>query len=304
MSSDTTNGTKSVQIDRQEIMLKDQSYFKKSTGDEAGSAAKKGIITSVNRGKVYFNAWSMDVKFEGENVVRHLDLTTHNHASQAGQTPPWPFMDSMDSAASDPCAKDKQKEQEACQGCKPDGPENPCPPGRKRFRSDAKASAYAAKVRQHPCAKARRCKLQPYNKTKKGKGGCCPGQTGHHLIPKASFKNITRYSKGAAPCICVEGASHSVGTHGMMHQCQSYSAGRMVNPTLRKVTKAAVGAVKVVFPESGCDPKCLEAQLNNYHQEKARISPARQIEPPQTSKPAVDTVRATIAKAKAIAAGG
>ena len=42
-------------------------------------------MTSVNRGKVYFIAWSMDVKAEGENVVRHLDMTTHNHASPSGQ---------------------------------------------------------------------------------------------------------------------------------------------------------------------------------------------------------------------------
>jgi len=68
-------------------MLRDKSYFKQSTGDEAGNAAKKGVITGVNRGKVYFNSWSMNVKIEGKNVVRHLDLTTHNHASQPGQTP-------------------------------------------------------------------------------------------------------------------------------------------------------------------------------------------------------------------------
>ncbi len=91
MASDTDGGSKKVKISGKEVMLKDKSSFKKSTGDEAGSAAKKGVITSVNRGKVFFNAWSMDVKVEGENVVRHLDLTTHNHASQTGQTPPWPY---------------------------------------------------------------------------------------------------------------------------------------------------------------------------------------------------------------------
>jgi len=95
MSSDCINGSKTVQISGQEVMLKDKSYFKKSSGDEAGSAPKKGVVTSVNRGKVYFNAWSMDVKFEGENVDRHLDLTTHNHASQTGQTPPFPELDSL-----------------------------------------------------------------------------------------------------------------------------------------------------------------------------------------------------------------
>jgi hypothetical protein len=93
MAKDATSGSKNVKISRKEVILKNKSCFKKSVGDEAGSAAKKGVVTSVNRGKVYFNAWSIDVKFEGENVVRHLDLTTHNHASQTGQTPPHPYLD-------------------------------------------------------------------------------------------------------------------------------------------------------------------------------------------------------------------
>jgi hypothetical protein len=65
MASDTTDGSKTVQISSREVMLKNKSYFKTSAGDEAGCAAKKGAVTSVNRGKVYFSAWSMDVKFEG-----------------------------------------------------------------------------------------------------------------------------------------------------------------------------------------------------------------------------------------------
>ncbi|SAK50766.1 DUF4150 domain-containing protein [Caballeronia ptereochthonis] len=81
MAGDTSDGSSSVVISSQEVMLKNKSYFKKSTGDEAGSAAKKGVVTSVNTGKAYFIVWSMDVKVEGENVVRHGDLTTHNHAS-------------------------------------------------------------------------------------------------------------------------------------------------------------------------------------------------------------------------------
>ncbi|WP_303721764.1 DUF4150 domain-containing protein, partial [Malonomonas rubra] len=95
MASDTTKGSKKVKISNKEVGLKNKSYFKKSVGDEAGSAAKKGVITSTNRGKVYFNSWSMDVKVEGANVVRHLDITTHNHASQIGQTPPFPEIDGM-----------------------------------------------------------------------------------------------------------------------------------------------------------------------------------------------------------------
>ena len=94
-SSDTTSGSKAVQITGKEVMLKNKSYFKKSMGDEAGCAAKKGVVSSVNRGKVYFTSWSMDVKIEGENAVRHLDLTTHNHASPITNTGPWPFADAV-----------------------------------------------------------------------------------------------------------------------------------------------------------------------------------------------------------------
>lgn len=95
MASDCSDGSSTVKISGQEVMLKNKSYFKKSTGDEAGCAPKKGVVTSKNMGKVYFNSWSMDVKFEGENVVRHLDLTTHNHASPPGQTPPFPETEGM-----------------------------------------------------------------------------------------------------------------------------------------------------------------------------------------------------------------
>lgn len=93
-SKDTTSGSKTVKISGQEVMLKNESYFKTSTGDEAGCAAKKGVISSTNKGKVYFISWSMDVKFEGKNVVRHLDMTTHNHGSpMATGAAPMPHQD-------------------------------------------------------------------------------------------------------------------------------------------------------------------------------------------------------------------
>lgn len=94
-ASDSTSGTRNVKISKKEASIKNSSYFKKSMGDEAGSAAKKGVISSKNRGKVYFTAWSMDVKFEGENAVRNLDMTTHNHGSPTN-TGPWPFIDGLD----------------------------------------------------------------------------------------------------------------------------------------------------------------------------------------------------------------
>jgi Domain of unknown function (DUF4150)/GHH signature containing HNH/Endo VII superfamily nuclease toxin 2 len=124
MASDCTSGSTTVKISGNEVMLKNKSYFKRSTGDEAGAAPKKGVLTSVNMGKVYFNAWSMDVMVEGENAVRNLDLTTHNHASAPGDTGPWPYLDEVALPGIEKtCEADKKKEQQACNGCK-----NPCPP--------------------------------------------------------------------------------------------------------------------------------------------------------------------------------
>lgn len=95
MASDATEGSTTVQISGKEVMLKNKSCFSKSTGNEAGCAPKKGVVTSKNTGKVYFNMWSMDVKVEGENVVRHLDITTNNHGSMPGNSPPMPHTDAM-----------------------------------------------------------------------------------------------------------------------------------------------------------------------------------------------------------------
>lgn len=78
-AKDTADGSRHVRISGKEVVLKNQSHFATSVGDEAGCAAKKGVATSAHKGKAYFTAWSMDVKVEGENVARHLDLMTHNH---------------------------------------------------------------------------------------------------------------------------------------------------------------------------------------------------------------------------------
>jgi hypothetical protein len=99
MATDCTDGSSSVKISGKEVMLKNKSYFKKSMGDEAGCAPKKGLLTSKIQGSIYFVAWSMDVKVEQENVVRHLDLTTHNHACpNANDAVTWPHIVTMATA--------------------------------------------------------------------------------------------------------------------------------------------------------------------------------------------------------------
>lgn len=81
-SKDMQNGSKTVMIKGKEVMLKDQSFYKTSPlGDEAATnGLGAGVITHVITGKTYFVAWSMDVMIEGQNVDRHSDMTTSNHA--------------------------------------------------------------------------------------------------------------------------------------------------------------------------------------------------------------------------------
>ena len=81
-SKDMKDGSKSVKIKDKEVMLKDQSFYKTSPlGDEAATKTLgAGVITHVITGKTYFMAWSMDVKFEGKNVDRHVDFTKDSSA--------------------------------------------------------------------------------------------------------------------------------------------------------------------------------------------------------------------------------
>jgi hypothetical protein len=87
MSSDTAMGSSTVKMDGNPIMLKG-SNFKMSTGDEAGSAGG-GVVSNTIKGKAEFVNYSFDVKVEGKNVGRLLDLMVHNKLSSPN-TPPFP----------------------------------------------------------------------------------------------------------------------------------------------------------------------------------------------------------------------
>ena len=84
-SKDTSNGSKSVFVDGNPVMLKD-SFFSKSTGDEPGIV--KGITSGTTGSVAVFTNYSFDVKIEGRNVCRRLDPMTGNK----GNTPPASLM--------------------------------------------------------------------------------------------------------------------------------------------------------------------------------------------------------------------
>jgi hypothetical protein len=282
MASDTTDGSKKVQISGKEVMLKNKSYFKSSTGDEAGCAPKKGLISSKNKGKVYYIAWSMNVKIEGENAVRHLDMTTGNHGSpQANAAVPWPFLDSMTPADRKKCAADIKKEKEACKEYEPHkkGGKDVCKEAglSGAFSTDkATSTKRAQSASADKCSAARRCRLLPFDaKPQDGIKGCCPAQTGDHIVPKSSFflKSVSdgtpmpgwdNYKIDDAPCMCTEGGS-CTGSHGLRHA--HHKAFADVDPgthrSFNDEVKHCADGAKAIAPQ--CDQGCIEAQLKAGH---------------------------------------
>ena len=305
MASDTSEGSSSVKISGQEVMLKNKSCFKKSMGDEAGCAPKKGVVTSKNMGKVYFTMWSMDVKVEGENVVRMLDMTTHNHGSVPGNTPPWPYVDEVAAPGiTEACKNDMKKEKDACEGvadpCRGFG-SKPSAPEEKNPIARMQADRMSDQVTCNDCLNARRCKLSPY-KSGTNKDGqpasktCCEGQTPHHVVEKSTFtedqgkvrlKGLEQYNPDMAPCVCAEGTSQAKGgTHELMHVYQKADTlaqikgkpqqnftlenGSVIKKpatTYGESRETGIKAFQKVFDDAGCDPDCIRKQLDAYHKQ-------------------------------------
>lgn len=79
-ASDTDKGTRNVQIGGDQVSIKNSSNYKQSQGDEAATKGQgMGVMSHQIGNTSYFAAWSFDVKFEGDNAVRQLDMTTHNN---------------------------------------------------------------------------------------------------------------------------------------------------------------------------------------------------------------------------------
>jgi hypothetical protein len=67
-----------VKADGQNIMIK-TSVFSMSSGDEAGSVG--GVVSNCIKGKAQFITYSFDVKAEGQNVPRNMDMMKQNGSS-------------------------------------------------------------------------------------------------------------------------------------------------------------------------------------------------------------------------------
>ena len=307
LASDTSDGTTTVKISGQEVMLKNKSCFKKSSGDEAGSAPMKGVVTHKNTGKVYFSMWSMDVKFEGENVVRHLDMTTHNHGSTPPNALPTVYQDLL-AALPPECATKKSEFETKC--------------------ASATVNGNAVNGCSADCKKAQKCILVPKKLDKKF---CCGDntdteeRTGDHLVEVSAFtqpggrgglsgmgvtqaviastgaqissplaKSIplegtfSDYDQFKAPTVCV-GKDHSDPLHHKLQTLRDKAKRRRRNglrnqalaswgpdpsqhnsyATLEESIEDGAWAHRQAFPH--CDKTCTEKQLVAYHVDQANI---------------------------------
>lgn len=88
-SADTAQGSSTVTCDGNPVMVKSSSFMT-STGDEAGAGL--GVASNMVKGKAQPKLFSMDVKFDGENVMRLNDLMLQNIGNSAPNTLPAPLI--------------------------------------------------------------------------------------------------------------------------------------------------------------------------------------------------------------------
>lgn len=202
--SDTVDGTKTVKVGGQPVMMKDSSTFKKCTGDEAAtSKLGKGVVSHTLKDKVHPISGSGDVIVEGEGVVRHLDLTQSNAHNAA-----------IPMAATKTAAAGGSAAAALAEDCKPILRKYPV----ESYRTQApKASAVQAAARKRYDNKA--IKYQSHHVL----------QNSHFEYPrgKPTWKACDGYSEAEAPCIILKGGSNQPQTpHGKITQLQNDDGNR------------------------------------------------------------------------------
>lgn len=197
-SKDLKDGSKQVSISGKPAGLK-RSYFKSSPlGDEAATRSFGGsLLSHTITGKAYFNAYSMDVKIEGDNVPRHLDWMTSNHGSYPGSTPPFTEMEEMallalaEAVPTCPCCLRTEVDCTAAlsKEIKPGVPREPL-----SFREYYNLDEVDASGALTPRATSRRDAL----KNKPCKGGTCPnaGKAERKSDPPCDVYRVTTKDEG------------------------------------------------------------------------------------------------------------
>jgi hypothetical protein len=235
-----------------------RSYISTSTGDEAGDPKAGGqgnAVTHTVKGKAYFHSYSMDVRIEGIEAIRHLDITTHNHASPPPGTPPKPMIAKRDFA--------KNGQVECGKGCVVVAYDKGCPKGR-----DGQKKTPHHIIPKH-------CFKEFWN------------DAAGEPIP---LKGWSSYNAKKAPCVCVTGADKAAESpsgrlleHGRIHRRMDLSeavAALRPGPDGQQgnawsYSEARDAGVESVNKGTGgkCDPACVAAVVDGYHLGKSKKDP-------------------------------
>lgn len=249
MASNCEKGSMQVKINGKPVMLRNKSYIASTTGDEAGNAPQKNLITRTNGGKAYFTGWSLDVKFEGQNVPRHLDPMTHNHGSQPGDGGPWVYM----SVSARPtrkanrarCTLSKYKD-----GCKSKGNKkltpHHCVPNH-CFKERGVHGAY------YPGALAY------------GDGLCICVQGTTKATHKTTGESVSHWDYAT-----YGQHYHALAEHGRIHakfdEWEAALGSRSKPANTATLGQLEGAAARVIAEVTGCDAKYIHKQLRDYHQ--------------------------------------
>lgn len=274
MASDTESGTGKVKIKGKEVNLKNKSDMKRTSGDEAGCAAKKGVITSKNMGKAYFNSWSNDVKFEGKPVVRMSDLTTDNHASPAGNTPPQIHVAALNLSDAD-CAKFNE---EYLTTYRPQR----CPTGYEPHHIVDNCSF----VRRGWRSKKKKQFLKKAIASVKDSGGW---KTLKNMFLADSTHPGKRYHEDKAPCICLEDSQSEGAGHRIAHDStRDESASRADADgiwTYKDAREAGIKSMQDIGEFSDHELQCIALALKQYYEDEMGCNEKTELVAPPGSNP-------------------
>lgn len=208
MDSDLTSGSCTVKIGGQPVSQENSSKYSKCSGDEAGAAPKKGIISSTNMGMMYGLMWSLNVKVDAKGVLRFGDMATSNHSANPGDTPPMALV----------------------------GKPNPA-------MADCPAILLKLGMTVHPYSQAGKHCTSGQQSDHILQNACFQNSRGGEAI-----STVKDYKMGTAPCVCLEDATDPNTEHGRKTKSQGAWAkaqrAKGKNPTYKEVVDANMAAMK------------------------------------------------------------
>jgi hypothetical protein len=280
--SDVTSGSSTVTIGGKEVSQENSSKYSKCSGDEAGVAPKKGIVTSKNTGAVYAQKWSMDVKVEDKGVVRFSDIATSNHACNPGDSPPMIYAAAMNlpSGACDAFNAEWMTTYRA----------NECPPG------------HQAHHIVDNCSFARR-------------GSPAPGEPSWRSMPRNRFSAAdlasaaaagrewvtlrnqflgnsahpgVDYNDEAAPCICLEDGQSEDAGHRCAHDSSRAEAATRATDGIWTYKDAREAALQSMIDLEVFDShqlQCIALALKKYYEDELGCTETTELVSPPGSVP-------------------